>query len=39
MTIPQAILADRSGVDCILVGDSLGMTTIRIQNNNPSNNG
>lgn len=25
---PQAILADRSGVDCILVGDSLGMTQL-----------
>ena len=22
---PQAILADRAGVDCILIGDSLGM--------------
>ena len=25
---PQAILADRAGVDCILVGDSLGMTQL-----------
>lgn len=25
---PQAILADRAGVDVILVGDSLGMTTL-----------
>jgi 3-methyl-2-oxobutanoate hydroxymethyltransferase len=25
---PQAILADRAGVDCILIGDSLGMTTL-----------
>lgn len=25
---PQAILADRAGVDCILVGDSMGMTTL-----------
>jgi 3-methyl-2-oxobutanoate hydroxymethyltransferase len=25
---PQAILADRAGVDAILVGDSLGMTTL-----------
>lgn len=25
---PQAILADQAGVDCILVGDSLGMTTL-----------
>lgn len=25
---PQAIIADGAGVDCILVGDSLGMTTL-----------
>ena len=25
---PQAMLADRAGVDCILIGDSLGMTTL-----------
>ena len=25
---PQARIADRAGVDCILVGDSLGMTTL-----------
>jgi 3-methyl-2-oxobutanoate hydroxymethyltransferase len=25
---PQSILADRAGVDCILVGDSLGMTQL-----------
>ncbi len=25
---PQAILADRADVDCILVGDSLGMTQL-----------
>ncbi len=27
-TYPEALLADRSGVDVILVGDSLGMTTL-----------
>ena len=25
---PQARIADKAGVDCILVGDSLGMTTL-----------
>ena len=27
-TYPEAVLADRAGVDVILVGDSLGMTTL-----------
>ena len=25
---PQALIADKAGVDCILVGDSIGMTTL-----------
>ncbi len=31
---PQAIIADGAGVDCILVGDSLGMTTLGHKSNN-----
>ena len=27
-TYPEALLADRAGVDIVLVGDSLGMTTL-----------